>query len=57
MQRLYVAMAAFAVLAFLAWQTLSDTRLRVVTLLILGMFALRTWLRRHDTLREKKNSD
>ncbi len=57
MRRLYVAMAAFAVLAFLAWQTLSDMRLRVGTLLVLGMFALRTWMRRHDTLHEKKDSE
>ena len=48
MKRLLLAMAAFVALGILAWTTLSDSRVRLVTLAILGMFALKTWVRRHD---------
>ena len=44
MPRFYLAMAAFAVLGLLAWGTLSDEKLRLGTFLVLGMFALRTFL-------------
>ncbi len=48
MRRLLFAMAAFAGLGILAWTTLSDQRVRLVTLAILAMFALKTWVRRKD---------
>jgi membrane protein implicated in regulation of membrane protease activity len=47
-KRLLIAIAAFAVLGVLAWTTLSDQRIRFVALAILAMFALKTWVRRHD---------
>jgi len=50
MNRLYIALAAFVVLAALAWATLSDPRIRLATLAVLAMFALKTWLRRHDVM-------
>jgi hypothetical protein len=37
-------MAAFAALALLAWTTLADEKLRLVTLAILAMFAVKTLL-------------
>jgi hypothetical protein len=37
-------MAAFVGLALLAWTTLSDEKLRLVTLAILAMFAVKTLL-------------
>jgi membrane protein implicated in regulation of membrane protease activity len=43
MNKFLVAMGAFALLAALAWTTLSDPKFRLGTLAILGMFALRTW--------------
>jgi hypothetical protein len=43
-------MAAFIALAVLAWTTLSDPRVRLVTLAILAMFALKTWVRRKEVL-------
>jgi hypothetical protein len=52
-QKLVLAMTAYAVLAALAWTTLSDQpiqvfafqlRLRTVTLALLGVFAFRTLL-------------
>jgi hypothetical protein len=37
-------MATYGVLAILAGVTLSDNRIRIGTWLILGVFALKTWL-------------
>jgi hypothetical protein len=48
--RLAIAMAAFAALGVLSWLTLSDQRVRLVTLIIVAMFALRTWVRRKDVM-------
>ena len=48
MKRLVVAFVAFAVLAGLAWSTLPDQRIRAVTLAILGLFAVKTWLHRKE---------
>ena len=48
MNRLFLAFAAFAVLGVLAWITLPDARIRLVTFAILGLFAVKTWLRRED---------
>jgi hypothetical protein len=42
--RFWIAMAAFAALALLAWTTLADEKLRVVTLAVLAMFAVKTLL-------------
>ena len=43
MNKFYMALLAYAVLAALAWTTLSDPKFKLGTLAILGMFALRTW--------------
>ena len=37
-------MAAFSALALLAWTTLADEKLRLVTLAVLAMFAVKTLL-------------
>jgi len=55
--RLVVAFVAFAVLAGLAWTTLSDERIRLVALAILGLFAVKTWLHRKEYLRAEDDSD
>jgi hypothetical protein len=55
--RLLVAFVAFAALAGLAWTTLSDERIRLVTVAILGLFALKTWLHRKDYLRAGREDD
>jgi uncharacterized membrane protein YfcA len=57
MTRLVMAMVAYAALAVLAVATLSDERLRLVTLLILGLFAFRTWARRKDVMHPDGESD
>ena len=35
--------------------TLSDSRVRLATLAVLAMFALKTWVRRKDTMHLDKN--
>jgi membrane protein implicated in regulation of membrane protease activity len=42
-KKLLVAFAIYAVLAALAWTTLSEPKFRYATLAILALFALRTW--------------
>jgi hypothetical protein len=55
--RFALAMVAFAGLGVLSWTTLSDTRVRLATLAILAMFALKTWVRRKDVLHPDKGSE
>ena len=57
MNRLYIARAAFVVLGALSWATLSDPRIRFATLAVLAMFALKTWLRRHDVMHPDGESE
>jgi len=49
-KRLALALSAYAAIAALALKTLDDARIRAVTLLILAMFAVKTWVRRKDVL-------
>ena len=48
MNRLLLAFAAFAVLGVLAYVTLPDPRIRLMTFAILALFAVKTWLRRGE---------
>jgi len=50
LNRLAIALAAYLVLAVLAWTTLTDEKLRLVTLLILALFAVKTIVRRRDVM-------
>jgi hypothetical protein len=50
-------MAAFVALGVLAWMTLSDQRIRLVTLAVLAMFALKTWVRRKDVMHSDDGRD
>ena len=45
-----LALGAYVVLGLLAWTTISDQRIRLVTLAILAMFAVKTWVRRKDVM-------
>jgi hypothetical protein len=49
-KRLMLALAAYVVLAALVLATVTDLKIRAATLLILGMFAVKTWLRRGDVM-------
>ena len=50
-KRLVLALLAYAAIAVLAIRTLDDPRVRGVTLAILAMFAVKTWVRRKDVMR------
>jgi len=50
MRRMLLALGAYVVLGLLAWTTISDQRIRLVTLAILAMFAVKTWVRRKDVM-------
>jgi hypothetical protein len=50
MSRLAMALIAYLALGALAFATLSDSRIRLLTLLILAMFAFKSWVRRKDVM-------
>jgi hypothetical protein len=52
-----MAMIAYLVLGALAFATLSDFRIRTLTLLILAMFAFKSWVRRKDVLHPDGDSE
>jgi len=53
--RLAIALVAYGVLAVLSWTTISDQRIRLMTVAILAMFALKTWVRRKDVMHRDGN--
>jgi hypothetical protein len=55
--RLILGLAAFVVLGILVWATIGDQRIRLVTLAILAMFALKTWVHRKHLMHPGKSSD
>jgi hypothetical protein len=48
--RLWLALAAFAMLGLLTWKTITDEKLRLATFLVLALFAVKTFLRRKDVM-------
>jgi hypothetical protein len=48
--RLSIALIAYVILGVLSWTTISDQRIRIVTLAILTMFALKTVMRRKEAM-------
>ena len=56
MNRLAVALIAYVVLGVLTWTTISDTRIRAGTLVILGLFAFKSWVRRKDVMHPDERS-
>jgi hypothetical protein len=57
MSRLARALIAYVILGVLAFATLSDPRLRAGTLVILGLFAFKTWMRRKDVLHPDREGE
>ena len=50
-------MIAYVVLGALAWTTISDTRIRLIPIGILALFALKSWVRRRDIMHPDGESD
>ncbi len=57
MNRLAIALISYLVLGALSYTTLSDPRIKAGTLLILGLFAFKSWMRRKDVLHPDGDSD
>ena len=57
MNRLAGALIAYAVLGVLTYLTISDSRIRSVTFLILGLFAVKSILRRKQVLYSDSGTD
>ena len=57
MNRLAMALVAYLVLGALAFVTLSDQRIRLLTLFILALFAWKSWVRRNDVMHPDNESD
>ena len=51
MNRLSIALGVYILLGVLAWTTLTDEKIRLVTFAILGLFAVKTLLHRKDAMR------
>ena len=45
-----MALIAYLVLGALTYATINDRRIRLLTLLILGLFAFKSWVRRKDVM-------
>jgi len=50
-------MIAYVILGVLAWTTISDTRIRLIPIGILALFALKSWIRRKDVMHPDGESD
>jgi len=57
MNRLAMALVAYLVLGVLAFVTLNDQRIRLLTLIILALFAFKSWVRRKDVMHSDSESD
>jgi hypothetical protein len=57
MSRLAMAFVAYLVLGALAYATLSDPRIRLLTLLILALFAFKSWVRRKDVMHPDRDGE
>ena len=55
--RLAIAFAVYAVLGVLAWSTLSDSKIRMATLALLALFAVKTLLHRKDVMHVSDEQD
>jgi hypothetical protein len=53
--RFVIALTVYAALGVLSWSTLADRKLRLVTLAVLAMFAVKTVLRRRDGMHADVN--
>jgi len=57
MNRLSIALVCYVALGALTWATITDPKLRAGTMVILGLFAVKSILRRKDVLHVDERSD
>ena len=56
MNRFSIALVLFGLLGLLAWFTLPDDKVRAVTLALLAMFAVKTWVH-HRRQQQEANAE
>jgi hypothetical protein len=54
--RFSIALALYGLLGLLAWLTLPDQKIRGVTLVLLAMFAVKSWLHHRRQALERNDS-
>jgi hypothetical protein len=52
-----MAMGGLVALGVLTWTTIQDERIRLATSAILALFAVKTWLRRNDTMHADREDE
>ena len=55
--RFAMAMVAYVVLAVLTWSTITDEKIRLATLAVLALFAVKTVVRRKDVMHSDDAED
>ena len=55
MNRLAAALIAYAVLGVLSWLTISDTKIRALPLAVLLLLAVKSILRRNETMHSEEH--
>jgi hypothetical protein len=55
--RFTMAMVAYVAIAVLAWNTLTDEKLRLATMAVLALFAVKTVVRRRDVIPPDAKAD
>jgi hypothetical protein len=55
--RLVAALIAYVALGVLTVVTITDSKIRAATLLILALFAVKSWLRRRDVMHSDEGRD
>ena len=55
--RLAAALVAYVALGVLTVVTITDSKIRAATLLILALFAVKSWLRRRDVIHSGEGRD
>jgi len=54
---LAIALAVYAVLVVLTWSTIPDEKIRLMTLAILALFAVKTIARRKDVMHPRDDGE
>ena len=57
MNRLSIALICYVVLGVLTWATITDSKLRAGTLVVLALFAVKSVLRRKQVLHPDEGTD
>jgi hypothetical protein len=55
--RLSIALVCYVVLGVLTWTTITDSKFRAGTLVILALFAVKSVMRRNEVLHPDKDAD